>query len=83
MLRGPRDIGQLHPQETAQNRIAHQAFGPSALGFLLALFGNLTKKPLLNLCLHLDAVEFFTWFHAVTTSLGEWILGLRYPVHRR
>src|ERR1700678_1217299 len=63
MLRGPQDVGQLCPQETAQNRIAHQALGPSPVGFLLTQFGNLAKKLLLNLCLHLDAVEFFTWFH--------------------
>jgi hypothetical protein len=71
MFRGRWDVGQLCPQETAQNRIAHQALSPSLLGFLLAQFGNLAKKPHLNLSLHLDAVVFFTGFRRVTTSLGE------------
>jgi hypothetical protein len=44
---------------------------PSPLGFFLTHLRNLAKKPLLNLCLHLDAVEFFTGFHGVKTSLGE------------
>jgi len=71
MLSGSFAVGHLCPQEAAQNRIARQALGPSPLGFVLAQFGNLAQKALLNLRLHLDTVEFLAGFHGVTTSRGE------------
>src|SRR5450432_2095885 len=64
-------VGHLCSQEAAQNRIARQTLGPAPLRFLLAQFGNFAQKPLLNLRLHLDTVEFLLGFHGVTTSRGE------------
>jgi hypothetical protein len=48
-----------------------QSVAPAPRGFLFAEFGDLAQQTLLDLGLHLDAVELFVLFQFFTTSRGE------------
>ena len=68
-------------EKRAQDRIVTEPIIPLAAGFGSPESRFFLQEPLLDVPLHLHAIEVFV-FHSSTSSLGEWMRGLRYPLVR-